>query len=154
MKALPIQKSKQHRLKVLVSDIDKNRYRVESVLTRLNHAHEEEDKCNVLQQLLREDLLSEDQFLRLRESEKDLLESPTIVEVIKETNIGRGINFLPRTIEDLKTKLPHLISDLIETAGLSSVRNELAAILKERCFAGKEYRSERYIVIKRDNNIL
>ena len=76
MKALPIQKSKQHRLKVLVSDIDKNRYRVEYVLTRLNHAHEEEGKCNVLQQLLREDLLSEDQFLRLRALEKDLIESP------------------------------------------------------------------------------
>ena len=68
---------------MLVSDIDKNRYRVESVVTRLNHAHEEEDKCNVLQQLVREDILSEDQFLRLRELEKDLLDLPTIVEVIK-----------------------------------------------------------------------
>ena len=92
--------------------------------------------------LVREDLLSEVQFLRLKESEKDLLDLPTIVEVIKETKTGKGINFLPRTIEDLKVKLPHLIPDLIETVGLSevietvglsSVSNELAAILKEYC---------------------
>ena len=66
-----IEKSKQHRLKVLLSDIDKY------------HAHEEDDKRHVLQQLVRKDL-SEDQFLRPRQLEKDLLDLPTTVEVIKE----------------------------------------------------------------------
>ena len=63
--------------------------------------------------------------------EKDLLDLPTIVKVIKETKVGQGINFLPRTIKDLRANLPHLISDLIGAAGLSSVRNELAANLKQ-----------------------
>ena len=66
LKTLPIEKSKQHRLKVLVSDIDKNR--VESVLTRLPHAHEEEDKRNVLQQSVCEHLLSEGQRSVLQQS--------------------------------------------------------------------------------------
>ena len=91
LKALPIEKSKQHRLKVLISYIDTNRHRVKSVYTRLNHVHEEEDKRHLLQQLVREDL-PENQFLRIRELEKDLLDLPTIVEVLKERKIDQGIN--------------------------------------------------------------
>ena len=53
------------------------------------------------------------------------------MEVIKETKIGQVINFLPRTIEDLKAKLPHVISDLMDTTDFSGVRNELAAISKD-----------------------
>ena len=85
--------------------------------------------------------------------EKDLFGLPTIVEVIKETKTGQGINFLLRTIEDLIAKLPHLISYLIETASSSSVRNELAVILKG-LFRRKGISWERYIAINRDNNIL
>ena len=59
------------------------------------------------------------------------MDLPKIVEVIKGTNIDEGINFLPRTMEDWNPKLPHLIADLILTTSLSSVRNELVAILKE-----------------------
>ena len=43
----PLTKSKQHRLKLLVDDINKNRYHVKSILTTLNNAQEykQDKKC-------------------------------------------------------------------------------------------------------------
>ena len=88
-----------------------------------------------MQQLVREDLLSEDHILQFRELEKAVLDLRIIVEVIKETKIGQEIDFLPGTIEDLKAKLPHLWrlhSCLVGATNLP--------LSWRSCFAGKEYR--------------
>ena len=53
-----------------------------------------------------------------------------VADVIKDTKVGKGINFLPRTIVDLTKTLPLLLSELTET-GMSDVKKEVAAILKE-----------------------
>ena len=55
----PITKSKQQRLKMLVDDINKNRYRLKSILTTLNNVQEDkQDIKNTLERLSREELLS------------------------------------------------------------------------------------------------
>ena len=105
----PIARSKQHRLKILLIDIKKNRYRVYSILLRLNGVQGDEDMmANALQQLAREELLSPDQYKKLNELEGITLSA--IADIIKETKIGYGIKFLPRTIGDLSKKLPLLIN--------------------------------------------
>ena len=61
----PISRSKQHKLKMLIDDINKNRYRIESIFRRLYEA--EENELSILKGLLREDLLSDKQFEKLVE---------------------------------------------------------------------------------------
>ena len=52
MENSPITKSKQQRLKILVDDINKTRYRVKSILTTLNNVQEDkQDTKNALERL-------------------------------------------------------------------------------------------------------
>ena len=153
-----IQKSTLNRLQALVEDIDKNRYRVTTILSRLNDAPRDEDRRHVLKRLAQEELLSDEQYSRVEaELEKGhggvagLL--PVIAGVVKEMKIGRGLDFLPTRMLDLKNKLRELVGDLIETAGLSSVRKELSAVLDE-LLRRHGISLKIYTSIKKDNNIL
>ncbi len=98
-----VMKSKSHRLKMLVDDINKNRYRVKSILTNLNNVQEDDIK-NALGRLAREELLSEEQYDKLINLEK--MDLPTIARVINETKVGRGLSFLPRKVSDLRLPCP------------------------------------------------
>ena len=64
---------------------------------------------------------------------------------MKEMKIGRGLDFLPTRMIDLKNKLHQLIGDLIETTGLSSVRKDLRR---------HGISLEKHTSIKKDSNIL
>ena len=88
-----ITKSKQQRLKMLLYDIDNNRYRVNSILRRLNNS--QDDIKNVLKRLIREELISEEQFKKLNNLEGKF-DLPAVVLVIKDTKVGRGLKFLPK----------------------------------------------------------
>ena len=71
MESSPISRSKQHRLKTLLNDINMNRYRVYSILLRLNDVQGKEDMTtNALQQLARKELLSPDHYKKLSEFEE------------------------------------------------------------------------------------
>ena len=61
------------------------------------------DVSDILKRLVRERLISEEQYDAL--SEDDNLNLDKVISVIKTTKIGRGINFLPRKTEDLQKKL-------------------------------------------------
>ena len=52
-----------------------NRYRVQSILTRFYDAQDARDISNILEQLVREELLSHEQFQKLLELEE--LDLPT-----------------------------------------------------------------------------
>ena len=52
---------------MLLDDIDQNRFRVESILRRLDEAEDEEDIFNTLEQVRREELISQEQFEKLME---------------------------------------------------------------------------------------
>ena len=83
-----IPKSKQHILKMLLDNIAQNGYRVQSILRRLADAEGDEQLSFTLEQLAREELLSEEQHLELAEAlhNDDLYSS----QVIKNTNVGQG----------------------------------------------------------------
>ena len=118
--------SKQYRFKMLLNDIAGNRHRVQTIFRRLNEAKDE----NTLNQLVREQLLSPEQYEKLKTHADAALDLNVIADVIKNTKVGRGLKFLPRTIDDLKTKLHGLIKDTT-TMGLDAIKNELLAILDE-----------------------
>ena len=58
----------------------------------------------ILKQLAREELLSEEQYLKLAQIGIEELTSSRLADIIKETKIGQGRKFLPRKLNDL-TKL-------------------------------------------------
>ena len=81
-----IPKSNQHRIKMLLDDITKNRYRVEQIIQRLMDAEDKEEISTILLMLDREGLLSDEQFRQFGEMEDQDLEK--ITGVITETKIG------------------------------------------------------------------
>ena len=62
-------------------------------------AEDNDEMSTILQMLDREGLLSDEQFKQLGELEDPDLEK--ITEVITDTKIGQGLNFLPLTISKL-----------------------------------------------------
>ena len=144
-----ILKSKQHRLHILLKDINQNRYRVETILKRLADAAGEE--AFALKQLALEELLSEEQHLEL---DKALLEheldSSRIVDIIKGTKVGQGLKFLLRKLNDLVKSLQGLLEELGET-GKTKVR-KVAAVLEE-LLSCNGISLDRYSAIKEDNSI-
>ena len=83
-----------------------------------------------MNQLVLEQLLSPEQYEKLKTQADAALDLNVIADVIKNTKVGRGLKFLPRTIDDLKAKLHGLIKDTA-TMGLDVIKNELLAILDE-----------------------
>ena len=136
---------------MLLNDIKRNRHRVYSILIRLQNVLDDKDRIkDVLRQLAREDLLSEEQFEQIMEIEEFSL--PAVADIVKGTKTGQGLKFLPRTIVGLTAKLPLLLQELQET-GQSRVKNELAGVLEEPLRRGG-ISLKRYQHIKHENNIL
>ena len=95
---------------MLLDDIAKNRYRVEQLIQRLMDAEDKDEMSTILQMLVREGLLSHEQFKQLGELEEPDLEK--ITEVITDTKIWQGLNLLPRTISKLRHTLHSLLTEL------------------------------------------
>ena len=96
---------------MLLDDIAKNRYRVEHI-QRLMDAEDKDEMSTILQMLVREGLLSDEQFKQHGELEDTDLEK--ITEVIMDTKIRQGLNFLPRTLSNLRHTLHSLLTELEE----------------------------------------
>ena len=131
MKILHLQsRSNIHRLKMLVKDIASNRYRVKSIFTRIaDDMGDKDDALPILQALVREELLSKEQFEKLAKLEE--IELPALAVVIKDTKVGQGLKFLPTAICNLRKTLPSLLTELTETTGNSMIRKKLTAVLEE-----------------------
>ena len=146
-----ILKSNLHRLKMLLNYIDRNRYRVQSIVSRLSDAESERERVGILEQLTREGLLSQEQFEKLEDLKQ--VDLPRVIDIIKETKIGHGIKFLPSTLPDLKNRLHLLLTrDTVDTE-LSRVKREIHALLEE-LLRREAISAEHYATIKEDNNIL
>ena len=101
LKDSTILKSRQHRLHILLKDINQNRHRVQTILKRLADAGEEH-LTFTLKQLALEELLSEEQHLELNKALlEDELHPSRIVDIIKGRKVGQGLKFLPRKLNDL-----------------------------------------------------
>ena len=86
LKSIKVDTAKQHRLNLLLDDIAQNRHRVQTILMRM--ADTDGEEAFTLKQLAREELLSEEQHLKLADA---LLEeefnSSRLVDIIKDTKI-------------------------------------------------------------------
>ena len=67
---------------------------------RLNGANSEENYINQLHSLVREELISENEFDTLYSS-RNKQDISNVANIIKLTKIGRGIQFLLRTTQQL-----------------------------------------------------
>ena len=123
-----IPKSKQHRIHMLLDDIEKNRYRVEQIFERLMDTENKDEMLHVLKTLVREEHLSEEQFEQLAELEEPDLD--TIKAVITETKVGEGLKFLPRTISNLRHTLQSLLAELKES-GNEFLKSKKTAVMEE-----------------------
>ena len=88
LESLKIPNSEQHRIKMLLDDIENNLYRVEQILQRLVDVGDKEGMLTILKTLVREGHLSDEQFERLSELDDPDLDS--IKEVITDTKVGEG----------------------------------------------------------------
>ena len=118
--------SDQIRLRMLLNDIADNRQRVQAILRRLKDNGRDE---NTLKQLVREQLLSPEQYEKLNAAAA-AIDLTAIADIIKDTKVGRGLKFLPRTVDDLKKKVQVLLKE-IATKGIDATKKELIAILDE-----------------------
>ena len=79
--------------------------------------------------LVREELLSEEQFSKLVKLE-ETFDLPAVALVIKDTKIGQGVKSLPRKMNDFVKSLQRILTELVEVES-STVRNNVTAALEE-----------------------
>ena len=144
----PISRSKQHRLKMLIDGINKNRYRIESILRRLDEA--EDDALSILKGLVRESLLSDKQFETL--VELDVSDLPAVALVIKDTKVGQRVKFLPNTMKSLRESMGTLLKELFDT-GRAVIKTQLIPVLEELP-RRKGIIDKQYATVKRVLDIL
>ena len=120
----PITKWKQSKFNMFLYDLEKNRHRVKSILTRLSNVESEEMFEHVLKSLLREELISMEQYEHLKHN--FVAELPVIADIIRETKVGQGLKFLPRSTRRLKLMRDHILNE-----GIDESKNELEAIAAE-----------------------
>ena len=77
---IPKIKLKALQIKMLVKDIEKNKYRISSIFSQLQNARDKEDEQYILKQLGREELLSPEQVSQLSKLEES--NSQSIADVI------------------------------------------------------------------------
>ena len=109
---LMVTKIKLQRLKILLKDINENRYRVTTILTRLDETEDDDkdDIVNALKSLRRDELISPEQYVKLMIDDA-AFDPKTIVKIIKNTKVGSGLKFLPTELIDLKNKIKSAISE-------------------------------------------
>lgn len=123
---LSLSKSAQVRAKILLNDIEKNRYRVSEILNRLNIGPNDELFLLTLQNLVQEELLTEEQFQRLTENTTATLDD--IANIIKDTKIGQGLEHLPRSSRELKDELRKAISnEFVNVKRILAIMEELSS---------------------------
>ena len=118
----------------------------------LNRFKDGSDDSHTLSMLQREQLLSDEQVDKINEILWEGKDLKKIADVIKSTKIGNGISFLPTKIKDLTDTLQTGLVELAET-GKNDLKQKLGAMLDE-LLRRRAITSERYNVIKEDNNIM
>ena len=147
-----VQKSFLIKIKLLVNDIAKNRVRVREIVRRFNQACDDsKSRLWIIEQLAKEELLSEQQYFKLVEI-IDEIDIKQLTDVIRETKIGQGMNFLPRKTGDLIDSLREWMQEFVEKGG-TVLQNKISSVLNE-LLRRKTISDERYNEFKEENNIL
>ena len=83
-----LEKSRQLKLKILLDNIAKNQYRIQSIFHRLKEGGY--DKSFILKQVAKEELLSGELHDKLA-ALKELNDLTKIADIVKETKVGQGL---------------------------------------------------------------
>ena len=83
------------------------RFRVTPILTHLDETEVEQDIVNTLRW---EELISPEQYQKLMVDDA-VFDPQTIVMVIKDTKVGRGLKFLPSELTDLKSEIQSALNE-------------------------------------------
>ena len=142
-------KSRILKMRILLKDIERNRFRVKEILNRLDNTSDESHTLSILQ---REKLLNEEQAEKIQEILREGKDLKKIADVIKSSKIGNGINFLPTKTTNLVDTLQMWLTELAET-GKDGIKQKIGAVLDE-LLRRRAITGERYNVIKEDNHIL
>ena len=108
------------------------------ILTRLEEAEDEEDIVNTLEALRREDLISLEQYEKLMVDDA-AFDPRTTVMIIKDTEVGRGLKFLPRKLTDLKNKIQSAINE--ENISLKDILVYLDEMFRKNGISVNDYQS-------------
>ena len=141
----PISGSKQHRLKMLIDGINKNR--IASIFRRLDEA---DDELSILKELVREGLLSDKQFEKLVEF--DVSDLPAVALVVKDTKVCQGVKFLHNTMKSLRESLGTLSKGPVGN-GSTVIKTQLIPVLEE-LHRRKGISDKQYAPVKRELHIL
>ena len=98
LEASPASPSKLLRVKILLDDINNTRRRIQEIIQRIDDAEDNEE--DIWKILVREGLISDEQFEELENLENTELEE--ISSILKGTKSGQGISFLPTSMTALR----------------------------------------------------
>ena len=84
----------------------------------------------ILKQLAREELISDEQYLKLAQLSMKELNSSRLADIIKKTKVGQGIKFLPRKLIDLTKQLQIWLEEIAKSKS-SALQKNVAAVLEE-----------------------
>ena len=136
---------------MLVNNIAANRARVKEIVNRFNQAGDvKATRLFLFENLKKEELISEQQYLKLVD-EIDAMDIKKLTNIIRETKIGRGINFLPRKTDVLIDTLQQWLQELVENGG-TALKNHISSLLNE-LRQRKKISEERYSQLKQQHNI-
>ena len=141
-------KSKLLRFRMLLKDIERNRFRVKEILTRFKDGS---DDSNTLSMLEREKLLSREQADKISNVIKEGKDLQEIADIVKSTKIGNGLDHLPTKIYDLENTLNELLAELVKS-GNNNLKQKIGAILDEM-LRRELITKNRYNLVKENNDI-
>ena len=146
-----ISKASLIKIKMLITDIERNRQRVKDIVNRFSQAGDDRDsRLWIIKQLAKENLIMEQQYFRLVE-EIEELDIKRLIDIIKEYKIGEGLDFLPRKTNRLIDTLQEWLDEFVEK-GSSTLKNKSGAVLNE-FLRKKEISFQRYDEIKGEHHI-
>ena len=142
LEASPTSPSKLLRMKILLDDLQNNRHRIQEIFQRIDDAEENEE--SIWKMLVREGLISDEQFEELGELENTEIQE--ISSILKGAKIGQGIPFLPTTLAALRYTFGQLWK-----AG--DGKNKILPVLKELLRRGG-MTDEQYSILLNELNKL
>ena len=116
-KSKHVRKSLLLKIKMLANDIAKNRVRVREIVRRFNQPGDDnKSRLWIIEQLAKGELLSDQQYFKLVDI-IDEIDIKQLTDVIRETKIGQGMNFLRRKTGDLIECFQEWMQEFVEKGG-------------------------------------
>ena len=136
---------------MLVNDIARNRSRIKEIVHRFAQAGDDKNmRLWVIENLAKEELISEQQHLKLVE-EIDAMDIKKLTDIIKETKIGQGLEFLPRKTGVLIDTFQQMLQELVNHGG-AALKENILSFLNELVHR-KKISVKRYDELKEQHDI-